>query len=204
MLSAEAEFQKRDKEIDEFVGHLNSLEKQVGFPTSLINTMKSSALLMIYNSVESTMTSLLQDVFDHLEGNSVNFDALNDTMKTLVLTYSKRRNPEKLVAKMSASALTLVVACFDRTDLFSGNIDCRKIREALKELGVSTKHTYRENALLKVKEERNDLAHGTKSFADCGKNYSASQLLDLHVKTSKVLNQVIDDFKTFLNAKAYA
>jgi hypothetical protein len=204
MLNAEAEFLRREQEIEEYINHLIGLEQQAGFPVTLINTMKSSTLLMIYNSVESTMTGLLQDVFDHLQKNAIDFNALNDTMKALVLTYTKRRNSEKLVEKMRASALTLVVACFEKNDVFSGNLDCKRIREALKELGVSSKYAYREIALLKVKEERNDLAHGNKSFSDCGKAYTASQLQDIHKRSGKILNQVIRDFEQYLNKKAYA
>jgi hypothetical protein len=203
MLAADIEFQKRAKEVDVYVDHLQALERTAGFPIGLINTMKSSAFLMIYNNVESTMTNLVQDVFDHLQANAIEFDALNTTMKTLVLAFSKRRNPEKLVKKMNDQSLTLVVACFDRSDVFAGNIDSKKIRESLKDMGVVTKHRYAEAALVKVKEERNDLAHGTKSFSDCGKSYSAASLKDLHDKTTKVLTQVIQDFDDFLAAKAY-
>jgi hypothetical protein len=203
MLSAHAEFTRRVVEIDEYVAHLESLELSTGFPVSLMNTMKSSALLMIYNVVESTMTNLLQDVFDHLHTRNVSFDSLNNKMKTLVLSYSKRRNSATLVEKMGVSAMNLVVACFERTDVFSGNLDCRKIRDTLKEVGVSSQHSYSEKALAIIKAERNDLAHGTKSFSDCGKNYSAKQLRELHGKSKIILERVIDDFERFLTAGDY-
>jgi hypothetical protein len=203
MLNAQAEFEKRESEIREYLSHLETLERETGFPISLMNTMKSSALLMIYNCIESTMTNLLQDVFDHLHLNKVEFDSLNSTMKTLVLSYSKKRNPNNLVEKMRTSAVGLVVACFDRSDIFSGNLDCKKIKETLKHVGVASTHKYQETALQTVKIERNDLAHGNKSFSDCGRNYSAKQLRGFHDKTSAVLKRVILDFESFLNLKAY-
>lgn len=204
MLSAQSEFERREKEIDEYISHLETLEGQVGLSVTLINTMKSSSLLMMYNIVESTMTNLVQDVFDHLEANDVSFGSLNDTMKTLVLVYSKKRNPATLVKKMSASALSLVVACFDRADVFSGNLDCHEIRGTLKDVGIKSRHAYREETLHKVKNERNDLAHGNKSFSDCGKGYSAKQLRDFHNKTIGILRHVINDFEGFLETRAYA
>jgi len=204
MLNAQSEFDRRKIEVDEYISHLEMLNQQLGFSPSLMNTMKSSALLMMYNIVESTMTNLLQDVFDHLESKKISFDSLNSTMKVLVLVYSKKRNPATLVEKMNKSTLNLVVACFDRSELFSGNLDCKKIRETLKDIGVQTQHTYREGALLQVKTERNDLAHGIKSFADCGKAYTTQQLRDFHTRTTGTLTRVIQDFETFLNAKAYA
>lgn len=204
MLSAETEFRRREQEIDEYLKHLESLEQQVGFPITLINTMKSSALLMIYNLVESTMTNLLQDVFDHLEAERVNFDALNNTMKQVVLTYSKRRNPERIVERMGAQAINLVVACFDRTDLFSGNIDSKKIMDTLDQLGISYSQKYKEVSLLTVKTERNSLAHGHKSFSDCGRGYTAGDLRDHHTRVKNTLAKVATDFENFISLKSYS
>lgn len=203
MLAAQSEFERREQEVAEYIAHLETLEQQVGLSPTLMNTMKSSALLMIYNIVESTMTNLVQDLFDHLQAQNVPFDSLNDTMKTLVLSYTKRRNPTTLVSKMTASAINLVVACFDRSDVFSGNLDCAKIRETLNEVGIKSQHTYKEPALRKVKDERNELAHGNKSFSDCGKTYTAKQLREYHIKTTAMLRRVIGDFENFLNTKAY-
>lgn len=204
MLNAQAEFERREKEIEEYVSYLEALEKQMGISVSLMNTMKSSALLMMYNIVESTMTNLIQEIFDHLQKINIAFDDLNDKMKTLVLSYSRNMNAAKLVERMSQNAWTIVIACFNRSELFSGNIDCRKIKDTLKEIGISTKSAYKEEALLKIKGERNNLAHGNKSFADCGRDYAAVELRDFHKKVMAILRSVIMDFERFLNAKAYA
>lgn len=204
MLNAQSEFDRRCLEVDEYVTHLEALEKLTGMSVTLMNTMKSSALLMIYNIVESTMTNLMQDIFDKLHAESVSFDSLNGVMKTLVLGYTRRRNPKALVEKMLQLQADLSVACFDRTDIFSGNLDARKIKETLRELGIASRHTYTEAALLTVKTERNDLAHGIKSFSDCGRTYSATQLREMHDKTVTLLRKVISDFENFLNTKAFA
>jgi hypothetical protein len=64
--------------------------------------------------------------------------------------------------------------------LFSGNIDAREIRETAKSYGFSDKtdgmKTQNGNDLLKIKTNRNDLAHGDKSFSDVGKDASAEEL----------------------------
>jgi hypothetical protein len=204
VLNAQAEFDRRDTEINEYIQHLQAMEDSTGMPISLVNTMKSSALLMIYNIVESTMTNLLQDVFDHLQAQKVPFGALNSAMRIVVLGYAKRRSPKTLVSRMEAEALDLVVASFDRSDLFSGNLDCAAIRDTLREIGITSHHTYKEAALHTIKKERNDLAHGIKSFGDCGKSYTAKQLREFHAKTKSVLVKVISDFEGFLKDKGYA
>ncbi len=204
MLNAEEEFKRRSTEIDEYLTHLEQLENSPGLSVTLMNTMKSSALLMIYNIVESTMTNLLQDIFDHLQTQKVGFDDLNDKMKELVLAFSKKHNPGKLVEKMKTHALDLAIACFERSEAFSGNLDAREIRETMKRIGVQPTHAYTEAALLSVKNERNNLAHGNKSFSDCGKSYSTVQLRDMQKKTHGVLAKAIADFESFLTQQAYA
>ena len=203
MLNAETEFNLRTSEIDEYIKYVEVIEKSTGFSVTLINTMKSSALLMLYNLVESTMTNLMQDIFDHLKAKAIGFDGLSDAMKEVVLNYSKRRNPSKLVKKMSDDAVGIVVACFDRSDIFSGNVDSRKIAETIKEFGVKTSVRYKEEALLTVKTERNSLAHGSKSFSECGKGYTGKDLRAHYDKVTLVLNKVIKDFENFLTTSAY-
>lgn len=204
MLNAKIEFDRRNFEVNEYLQYLTSLEENLGLSASLMNTMKSSALLMLYNIIESTMTDLMQDIFDHYATVNVSFDSLNEKMKTLILAYSKRRKPSSLVSKMLDSNINLVIACFERADIFSGNVDCQKIRETMNEIGIASTNAYSEIALLTVKTERNGLAHGSKSFADCGRTYTTADLKDLHFKIDKILDNVIVDFEKFIVDKAYA
>jgi len=203
-MNSEVEFNRRKIEIEEYLFHLHDQETQIGISVTLMNTMKSSALIMLYNLVESTMTNILQDVFDHLESKEIDFVALNEPMKELILQYCKKKNPRKIVGKMTSENVSMVVASFDRSDVFSGNIDAKIIRETLKSFGVKLNGNYDEPTLLTVKKERNDLAHGELSFSDCGKKYSAKDLTDYHSKTCTILNRAISDFNNYLALGDYA
>jgi hypothetical protein len=203
-MTARAEFDKRRSEIDEYINHLQKQEAVTGLSPTLINTMKSSAIVMIYNMIESTMTNLMQDVFDHIEKSSVDFNNLSNKMKSVVLKNCKQRNADKVVEIIRNERKTLPIATFDKTEVFSGNIDCDEIRKTFKALGASTRHRYDEPALLTIKSERNSLAHGDASFSDCGKKYSAIALAEHHAKTCSILNNAIGDFDNFIQTRAYA
>jgi len=203
MLNADAEFRSRKTEVDEYLVHLQAMEQGTQVSVTLMNTMKSSALLMIYNIVESTMSNLLQDLFDHLESSNTTFDTLNQSMRQVVLTSIKRGSPKSIVERMKLP-MGFVLACFEKTDAFSGNLDSKVIRETLRELGVAGAEKHREKALLTVKAERNSLAHGNTSFSDCGKKYTVNDLTDIQQKTCVALEKVIQDLENFLTAKAYA
>jgi hypothetical protein len=201
-MNAQAEFQSRRTEVDEYLAHLSSMEGGGQVSVTLMNTMKSSALLMIYNNIESTMSNLLQDLFDHLESSNATFDSLNQVMRQVVLSQVKRGSPKLIVERMNAP-LGFVAACFDKTGVFSGNLDSKVIRETLRELGVAGFEKHKEKVLLKVKNERNSLAHGNKSFSDCGKNYSTNDLVEIQHKTCAALEKVVRDIESFLTTESY-
>lgn len=203
-MAARAEFEKRRAEIDEYLAHLQQQENQTGLSPTLINTMKSSALIMIYNMIESTMANLIQDVFDNIEKQAIDFNGLNDKMKILVLKNCKQRNSEKIVTAISTNKNTLPIASFEKNEVFSGNVDCNEIRNTFKALGIKVRHRYNEPALLSIKTERNSLAHGDSSFSDCGKKYTAAALVDNHTKTCGILANAISDFDNFIQTRAYA
>nr|WP_314547638.1 MAE_28990/MAE_18760 family HEPN-like nuclease [uncultured Massilia sp.] len=203
MFSARAEFERRVSEIEEYIDYLERLEKLGGISVTLMNTMKSSALLMMYNLVESTMTNAMQDIFDHIKSTNTDFNSLTDKMKEVVLNMTRKRSAADVVKKMSEDAMTLAVACFDRIGLFSGNIDTRKISDTARDIGLKPKKGYSEAALLTIKDERNNLAHGTKSFSDCGKDYAATDLRYSYEKVKALLLKVILDFEVYLQNKSY-
>ena len=204
MQTTTAEYQRRFDEISEYISYLELLENTTGPSVTLMSTMKASALLMLYNLVESTMTNTVQAVFDHIKTHRVGLDGLTDDVKIFVIGNVKRRNAKSLVEKMKTDKVDLSIASFDRADVFSGNLDGKKIRETLKELGVNTTTSNNQPVLLTIKKSRNDLAHGKMSFADAGKNITTSDLKTHLRKVGLLLTSVIKDFTTYVNNKDYA
>jgi len=203
MITVQADFDARCLEIDEYLAHLLVLESTAGTSVTLMSTMKASGVLMMYNLVESTMTNALQAVFDHLEQNKVSFSSVNELLKTVTLDHVRKRNSAKLVATMAATSQDLMIASFDRKEVFSGNVDAMLIRALLKSYGVKTTASYREDELKNIKIARNDLAHGATSFAGYGKDLTATGLKEKQAKTKKILNDVIRDFSSYLSDKKY-
>ena len=204
MNTVKADYRRRVLEIDDYIKYVETLEKTTGISTTLMATMKASAILMLYNLVESTMTNISQAVFDHLKQKNIGFDQINDIVKILVLRNVKKRNPTNLVKKMRDDSLDFVVASFDREDIFSGNIDAKKIRETLKEFGAKQTRKISEPVLLEIKTLRNELAHGAKSFADSGKNFTAQDLAIKQGKVDKALSQALLDFDSYIQTAAYS
>lgn len=204
MNNATADFNRRLVEIEEYIAHLELMEQQIGISPTLMSTMKASAVLMIYNMTESTMTNIAEAVFDHLRQNNIGLSSLNDTMKTLVIKNIKQRNPKKLVEKMRSSSLDISIASFERSEVYSGNVDSQKIRDTLAEFGVIRPGNFNEDALHEIKIARNDLAHGTKSFSDAGRDYTAQDLKIKLTKVERLLRRALSTYQNYIQTRAYA
>ena len=54
-----------------------------------------------------------------------------------------------------------------------------------------------------VKEERNNLAHGTISFVECGRNYSIDDLKKIKNETECFLENILEGMKDYYENQLY-
>lgn len=200
MSVVEDDFNARSDEIDVYLKYLMDLEAATGIDVSLMATMKASAMLMIYNLMESTMTNSIGSIYDHLKEQKIGFYLVDDRLREMVLKCVKNKNPRKLVIAMREKALDIAVAAFEKDAVFSGNVDSRKIREVWDDYGISRTGSYEINALLEVKEARNDLAHGEKSFSELGRYLTVTDLSTKFFETKDLLYRALKDVEIHIGA----
>lgn len=96
---------------------------------------------------------------------------------------------------------------FDKEKLFSGNIDARKIRKTSEMYGFSCKTNSQKTKdgsdLLTVKTNRNDLAHGFKSFEEVGRDATADELLEIKKRVISYLKGILENIESYLSNKEY-
>lgn len=81
-------------------------------------------------------------------------------------------------------------------------VSTRKIRELSSQYGFSHKvHKNSKNGekLLTIKTQRNNLAHGTFSFSEIGRNYSINQLKDIKHEAILYLRGILKNIKRYLD-----
>lgn len=212
------DFNERSKEVSKYFMLLKSLEQgttklsmqgQGGtskikeIDSELIKTLKASGFLLLYNLVESTMRNAIQAIFDELQGQRVSYDQIRPELKKIVLKNLKKRDPDKIFSSITAISIDIIMAGFDKEDLFSGNLDGRKIRTTATEYGFLHRTDSAKTGdgidLLIIKSNRNDLAHGLKSFAEVGKDKTADELLEIKNKTVTYLRQILQNIEQYLS-----
>lgn len=178
-------------------GHLPAIDKDVW-----IKTLKASCFLLMYNVVESTTKNAIQAIFDDLGSNTVEFDLCRREVRKIVLTNLKRASIDKAVPALSRISVDIVVKTFDKNELFSGNLDAKKIREVTRDYGIKNPRGDG-SQLLPIKTNRNDLAHGNKSFDEVGREYSSAQLNLMLRDLKRYMSSFLINVDEYISNKEY-
>ncbi len=184
-------------------------QQPIPFPIAdgLVKTLKATAFLLLYNLVESTMTDALHDIYDELKNQSVSFTEITDDLKKIVLSNFKSLSMDNLPAQLVDISVDIITVGFRPRELFSGNIDARLIRKTAQDYGFShetpSQSTKQGEFLLMVKTNRNDLAHGAKSFAEVGKEYSIEQLMETEAEVVSYLAGILDNIERYIQNEEY-
>jgi hypothetical protein len=205
------------KAIQQLYDTQNKFDEKYEFHSDdFLKMLKSNALLMIYNLVESSIMGGILEIYDELRSNGYAYKDVRKEIQDIWFSfkfnqvydksahYNSYRDKAIEIINCILNGETIVL---DRkaTDI-SGNLDAEKIRQICKQHGI----TYTIDAECKggivledVKNKRNELAHGTTSFVECGRNYSIEDLIKIKDQTIKYLNCILDGMKQYYDAKKY-
>ena len=216
------DFDERAKEVSQYFIFLKNLEQEsiklsmggkIGkskikvIDPNLLRTLKASGFLLLYNLVEATMRNAIEAIFDELKNEGVSYDRIRPELKKIVLKNLKKRNIDDLHTSIMDVSIDIISASFDPQDLFSGNIDGRKIKDTAIKYGflhvTDARKTRDGTDLLIVKTNRNDLAHGFKSFTEVGRDKTADELLAIESRVIRYLRQILQNIETYLKNKEY-
>jgi hypothetical protein len=183
--------------------------------TDLQKILKANSFLILYNLVESTVQDCLTAIYDAIRTDGLSYIHVRSEVQSVWRRYHANRLREASKDKHSteihfliSSAVQRVVMDLNRDySAVSGNLDARKIREIAKAFGFSA--TVDRSArggflLVTVKDERNNLGHGLKSFSECGRDYTYDQLVECRDQAIAYLRSVIQNVDAYLTAKEYA
>lgn len=176
---------------------------RLGERDELLKTLKASCYLLLYNLVESTMRNIVEAIFDEFRAEGIRFDDCREEIRRLVLVNFKARNTDSLLAKLLDIARHIVTETFESKETFAGNLDARTIRETAKRFGFKPPSIKTGWVMQTVKDNRNYLAHGNKSFSEIGKDTTPDRLEEARKQTVVILILTIRNVATYLIEKRY-
>lgn len=187
-------------------GPLTAIE-DFEFSRELVKTLKANGYILIYNIVESTSSRAIDAIHEAIRTTGVGFDELNLGVQKVALRHFRRAlkgGNETVLRKNSPIHVAMANLGYDRDELFSGNVDRRKIVEKSEEYGFTlTTDTSIGHTLLAIKNTRNALAHGEKSFEECGQETSIESLIRYFKDAEDFLTEVLRSVEEYIERKLY-
>ncbi len=226
-----SEFEERVREIDLFFSLLQAEENgeiavtnngtQQVFPVGRMppdcgKMLKGTAYLLLYNLVEAFMRRGFQEVFNAIEVDAISGAELSSELLAQWVEQKNRKvkpfvGSPKLYMEMTVEIVSDIVlgktAKLHRDRLpFSGNLDAAVIRDVCSRHGVThvtTPASRGGDALATIRINRNLLAHGDESFANCGGNVSLTVLSTAKTETVQYMRDILGNLEAFTAAKRY-
>jgi len=181
----------------------------------------SSVYLQVYNLVEATITRCVE-ALSHAVTHEERWlpGDLTVELRREWVRFTARTHVEQQSEKRLKDALVLCdqlvegrpVAHLKIVKGYDGNWDDGAISKLAKRLGLPLRiqeetatpikrHYKNDKGLLSfVKATRNNLAHGSISFAECGEGVTVAELRELTQKTSLYLREVIGSFQAVIDS----
>ena len=218
------DFEKRVKEIDLYFTHLEYIEEedaQIFFPNKsrnkyvdydieLTKVFKANLFLLLYNLAESSIKQSLNEIYDSITTENLKYKEVIDEIKKIWIEENHVNFRNKGVTNIFIAINNLAEDIIDirfNSKVISGNIDGQKIRNFSLKYGFSNSSHHNANngvKLLQVKTQRNNLAHGNISFAECGRNYTMSDLREIKRQVIIYLRSILKNIEKYINGKKYA
>lgn len=202
------------KELDQ--GTMENKHNANFYDIEFIKILKANSLLMIYNLVESTVMGGILEIYDRLKQEGLTYSKVRKEIKDIWFSYKFRQvydqnahfNSYKGKALEIVNSILVgeVIELDRKATYISGNLDAQQIRNVCDDHGIrfETTEGSRGGVVLEtVKERRNDLAHGTLSFSECGREYSIEQLVTIKDETILFLKGLLIGMKEYYDQKQY-
>lgn len=217
-------FNKRVSEITLYYDALKSLydEKkqknncQKYCEDDFLKILKANALLMIYNLVESAIMGGITEIYDDLQQQGVTYRQVRSEIQQIWFTFKFNQAYDKTAhynaykdkaVEIINSILSDEILMLDRKAInVSGNLDAKKIIRICKDHGIycqidpNCKGGY---VLEDIKTRRNELAHGTLSFVECGRDYTIEDLEKIKAQTILFLEGILNSMQDYYTKQLY-
>jgi hypothetical protein len=217
MFDVKKEFKDRVNEIDAFFNFIESIDcgdiqlidkKAASHAYStrdkddVLRTFKASAFLLLYNLMESTVTNAIEAIFDEMKLQNTHFDLCSNEIRCVVLDNLKQHKSKDILPSFSILARDIISKTFKKDGIVSGNVDAKKIREIANYYGFRHPSANGE-VLTTVKSNRNDLAHGVKSFSEVGRAVTVSEIVKLKDQVIQYLDAMLASIEDYITKKRY-
>lgn len=173
-------------------------------------TLKATFYLVLYNLVEATVREGVRSIYHKISDEGLPFHELNEKLQEIWW----QSHHESITSTPRDSLISKVyeVYCLCKTESsptfqdfiagVSGNLDAEGVRSVCRKYGIETIADGRD--LKAIKDNRNWLAHGNKSFSEVGKDSTPSELRGAMEKVFIFLDSYVANIADYLASAKYS
>lgn len=193
------------------------VETELQINTSKVDTLRSTTYLLLYNLIESTVYNSVISVFDEISDKGLKyFDIVEDVQKywlNNLYKHDDKKKKETIIETIMNVAIqifndTIVLASNEIN--YGGSLDAKMIFATAKSMRIdvgNVRRIYDENkhgqTLKEIKQKRNWLAHGEKSFIEVGSTSSFGQLEEAKSNVFDFLSEFISAVESYIASQQY-
>lgn len=198
------DLRQRDEDIEELYLHLAQQNEN----DELSHILKANLFVMLYNKVEFFFREFIFSIYDEILDRNVLFFQLKPHIQQIITDYlfskdSTKQKKYDLIKNLFENHITDYKP--EKANIANGNIDGKLIKKVLEQYKINPSPVYctGDVKLHTLKNIRNELAHGEKSFSATGKQYSVNQVKQLKEDIERIFLALQDELEIFLNDKHY-
>lgn len=206
------DFEERKRQVRHYLAVVSKIERDADLGLSRVQegrllTLRAGTFLVLYNLIEATTRGAVEAIHDNITTKGVAFTALSLSLrKEVVRLFKKGADPAVNHTMEDFPAAFVAVALIQKFKV-AGTVDARAIRDFAELYGFSSltdnKATRDGSDLLTVKRNRNDLAHGLKTFEEVGRDYTSIQLLLLTRRSMLYMDGILKNIAQYLENEDY-
>jgi len=206
------DFEERKRHVRHYLAIVSRTEREAGLGTTRtlegrLLTLRAGTFLVLYNLVEATTRGAVEAIHDKITSSEVPFPNLTLSLrKEVVRLFKKGADPVSNHTMDDFPSAFVVIALAQGIHL-SGSVDAKAIRELGECYGFSCQTnnnvTRGGSDLVIIKRNRNDLAHGRKTFEEVGRQYSTTELLLLARRSMRYMDGILGNVVSYLDNEHY-
>lgn len=231
MQAVVADFEQRVTEVSEYLRMLKALDRsdavihsqsKASHKTTPVEddwrkVSKATVYLLIYNLVEAAIRSAFGELYETIASEGRSLQSVSEEIRDAWVLSEHRKltretaspeNYREAASRMVLAALDREVVRLESSRLpVSGNLDADNIRRVCHDHGVGVRvHRAAKGGIdLKiVKDQRNALAHGDRTFSEVGRDVTVEDLVRTARQAEIFVRGILKNVETHIAGNCYA
>ena len=204
-------YNERKLETEQFILLLEKLDALDEYSNDM-SILKSQAILMMYNLIEGTVNKGIEYIFDKISNDNLKHNELSEHIRIMWMRYFKLhlddggQNKKRLedFDTFLNNSVNIDIKNFRKinSNYFSGgSLDSASIKKILKKFSITFNNI--EYKLKEIKDERNFLAHGEKSFREVSQDKTVSNIKENQEKVFVFLGKYIVEIEKYITEQNF-